>query len=58
MRLRILRDHDHRIAPARTLAFKAGSDVNVPRAIARALIAAGAAQPLREGDTETPAAKD
>ena len=46
MKLRILRDYDHRLKPTVIQAFRAGSDVSVPRNTAEALIAAGAAQPL------------
>ena len=46
MKVRITRDHDYRHAPARVQAFRAGAEVNVPREVAEALIAAGAAQPL------------
>ena len=46
MRLRILKDHDYRQAPARIQAFRAGTEVNVPKAVAAALVAAGAAQPI------------
>lgn len=46
MKVKILRDIDHRLNPAVIQAFRAGSTVNVPRNTAEALIAAGAAQPL------------
>ena len=43
VQLRILRNHDHKLSPARLLAFKAGSEPWVDPAVAEALIAAGAA---------------
>lgn len=46
MKIKILRDYDHRLKPTAIQAFRAGSTVNVPRNTAEALIAAGAAQPL------------
>lgn len=44
--VRILRDHDHKIAPALVLAFKAGTEPEVDPAVAEALFDAGAAEPL------------
>lgn len=44
--VRILRDHDHKLAPSRVLAFKAGTTDEVDPAVAEALYAAEAAEPL------------
>lgn len=46
MKIRVLRNYDHRLKPAVIQAFRAGTVVNVPRDTAEALIAAGAAQAL------------
>lgn len=51
VQVRILRAHDHRIAPARILAFTAGSEPWVAPEVAQALIGAGAAEPIT-ADTE------
>lgn len=53
----MLKDYDHRLAPARIQAFRAGTEPNVPRGTARKLIAAGAAESIG-GDDATPAAED
>jgi len=47
MKVQILRDADYRLAPSRVQAFRAGSVVNIPRATAQALIASGAAKPVK-----------
>ena len=59
MKIRIVRDVDHRPKPADIQAFRAGTTVNVPRNTAEALIASGAAHQLsntrkeaRDGDLE------
>lgn len=44
--VRILHDHNHYHAPARVQAFKAGQEPLVPPSVAKALIEAGAAEPL------------
>lgn len=44
--VRILHDHDHKLAPARVLAFKAGTEPEVDPAVAEALVSAGAAEYL------------
>ena len=46
MKIRILRDFDHRIAPARIQAFRTGHLANVPKKTADMLIRAGAAEPF------------
>lgn len=47
MKVRMLRDHDHRISPAVVQAFKAETEVDVPKATAEALIGAGAAEAIK-----------
>ena len=44
MRIKILRDHDYRIKPARIQAFKAGNEPNVPKKAAEHLIEIGVAE--------------
>ena len=39
MKVRILEDHDHWVTPARCMAFKKGTEENVPQEIAEALLA-------------------
>lgn len=39
MKLKILKDDDHWITPARCKAFKKGTEVNVPQEIGEALLA-------------------
>lgn len=46
MRVRILKDHDHRLGPAAVQALRAESDVNLPRRTAEDLIKAGVAERL------------
>lgn len=47
MKIRVIKDHDHRVRPAVTMAFKARDEpIDVPKAIGEALIAAGAAKRL------------
>jgi len=46
VQVRILHDHDHRIAPAHVLAFQAGTTPWVAPAVAKAVIAAGAAETM------------
>ncbi len=46
MRIRILRDCDWDVTPSRTLAFKANTTDDRPRAIAEALIARGDAEAI------------
>lgn len=46
MKVKILRDHDHRISPAVVQAFKAGTEDDVPKSTADALIKAGAAEAI------------
>jgi hypothetical protein len=58
VKIRVLKDYDHKIAPARIQAFRAGSVVNVPRPTAGQMIAAGAAEAIRKPETQTPAAED
>ena len=38
MKLKILKDHDHRITPAKVQAFKADKEVDVPRKTADVLL--------------------
>lgn len=58
MKIEILKDHDHRISPGLVQAFKAGSVVDVPRATAQALIAAGSAAVVHTRKTRKTSAKD
>lgn len=51
MRIKILKDHDYRLAPARIQAFKAGTEPNVPKKTAEDLIEIGVAK-----EAETPKA--
>ena len=46
MKLKILKNYDHRLSPAVTQAFKAGSEVDVPKKTAAILIEEGAAEVL------------
>ncbi len=46
MKIDVLKNHDHRLAPARIQAFRAGQQVSVPKKTAEQLIAAGAAKPV------------
>jgi hypothetical protein len=47
MKIKVTKDHDHKVKPAVTMAFKARPEpYDVPKAIAAALIEAGAAQPV------------
>ncbi|WP_171054197.1 hypothetical protein [Arenibacterium halophilum] len=46
MQIEIIKDHDHRHRPAVIQAFRTGQTPNVPKKVADALIAAGAAKPL------------
>lgn len=50
MKVRIIKDCDYRVLPAVIQAFRAGSELNLPKATADALIARGSATPLK---TET-----
>lgn len=47
MRVEILRDADHRVAPAVVQAFKAGTILCLPQKTAQSLIAAGAAKRVK-----------
>lgn len=46
MKIYVIKNYDHRLAPARTQAFRAGQQVSVPKKTAEQLIAAGAAKPV------------
>ena len=46
MKIRILKDHDHRLSTAAVLAFKAGTVDDRPRAMAEKLIALGVAEAI------------
>lgn len=46
MKIRVLREAEYRLAPARIQVFRAGSEVNVPKKTAEYLIEQGAAEPL------------
>ncbi len=46
MRVRIIKDDDHRLKPAVIQAFRAGGEHNLPKATAEALIARGSATPV------------
>lgn len=46
MKLKITKNMDYRVSPAVIQAFRAGTDVEVPKKTADALIKAGAATPL------------
>lgn len=54
MKIRIIADAHHRVSSGVSLAFKAASTPNVPKAIAEALIARGVAEeitkPSEQGD--------
>lgn len=45
MKIKVLKNDDHRLAPAIVQHFRAGSVVSVPKKTADALIARGSAQP-------------
>lgn len=51
--VRILKDHDHRHAAGVVQAFKAGTITKIPPSVAKALIEAGAAEPLTADDKES-----
>lgn len=46
MKVRIIKDDDHRIKPAVFQAFREGAELNLPKATAKALIARGSATSL------------
>ena len=46
MKIRIIKDVDHRVKPAVIQAFRAGGEHNLPKATAEALIASGSATPV------------
>jgi uncharacterized protein YabE (DUF348 family) len=53
MKIRILTDAHHRISSGRSQSFKAGREINVPKATAEKLIADGKAEavkPSTKGD--------
>ena len=50
--VRILRDHDLKLTPGRWLAFKAGTVDRVSPTVAKALYAAGAAEPMTANTEE------
>ena len=52
MKIRILEDHDHWPTPAFTQAFKAGTEPDVPRKTADALIKLGKAEPITRKATQ------
>lgn len=52
MKIKVLQDHDYRLAPARIQAFKAGAEPNVPKKTAEHLIEIGVAK-----EAETPKAE-
>ncbi len=53
MKIKIIRDYDYRLAPARIQAFRAGNEVSVPKKTADALIGAGVAIAAVAAETET-----
>ncbi len=53
MKLKILKNYDHRLSPAVTQAFKSGSDVDVPKRTAESLIERGAAEVVTPEDAST-----
>ena len=46
MKIRIIKDVDHRVKPAVIQAFRAGGEHNLPKATAEALISSGSATPV------------
>jgi hypothetical protein len=48
MKIRILKDCDHDVSSGRTLAFKAGTEDDRPKAICDALIAQGFAEAIAD----------
>lgn len=48
MKVKILRDCDHRVQPAVIQAFKAGAVLDLPKTTAEGLIAAGNATPAHK----------
>ena len=46
MKVRIIKNDDHRVKPAVIQSFRAGSEVTVPKKTAEALIARGSAEPI------------
>lgn len=46
VKVRVLRNHDHKLTPTRVMAFKAGTEPEVDAKVAEALYAAGAAEPF------------
>lgn len=52
MKVRITKDRDHWLTPAKVQAFRKDTEVDVPKATADALIKAEAAEPIK------PAAKE
>lgn len=46
MQVEILKDHDHRLKPAVTIAYKKGKTVQVTRAVGEALIEANVARKI------------
>ena len=58
MKIKILVTADHRVSGGVTLCFSAGSEVSVPRTIAKGLIKRGVAEAIVAGGKVKPATKE
>ncbi len=47
MKLKIIKDYDHRVSPAIVQAYREGTEVTVPREIGAALLKAGVAREIK-----------
>lgn len=52
MKIRIKTDTHHRVSSGLSQAFKAGSEINVPKAIAEALVERGVAEVIGEKQSD------